>query len=425
MKTHLHLARRVGVFLSGNVAAQGMSAITGLLLARWLSVPDYAVYTVFITVMGAIAVVTKGGVHLGFTGILGRHWPNARRASLAVVAMTRVRRRISAWLLPPILLLSGLLVYRAQPHWGLVLGVLAALLLFWMADMRSRIVDQILFFAHQTGRVQWLDTGLAALRLAMIGGLFLLGSLNIYAALAVGALIALLRIRPILQWVQKVAPASPTPALAEDVSEISSNARRQIPVELFYIMQGQAVLLFLALWGSTQETAGYGALTRIAQLLLPVQAFTYAFCVPYFAKAQDRIVRRFFQLLFMLALPGISLAVFVAFFPDWVLIIIGPNYAGLESELLWAALATGFTSVAGNAWSLVAHRGWIRWSWIQIPLGVVWCLIALTVLPLGTITGALIFQGGFAVGLVVATALELISQTGVSHERHDAQHTLG
>ncbi|GAA6142162.1 hypothetical protein [Hydrogenophaga sp. 5NK40-0174] len=425
MKAHVQLLRRAGVFLSGNVAAQAMSAVTGLLLARWLSVPDYAVYTVFITVMGAIAVVTKGGVHLGFTGILGRHWPNAHRAAQAVVAMTRVRRRISFWLLPPILLLSALLVYRAQPVWSLVLGVVGALLLFWLADMRSRIVDQVLFFAQQTGRVQWLDTGLAALRLLLIGGLFLLGGLNIHAALAVGALIALLRIRPILRWVQRIAPAGPATALDEDVREITSNARRQIPVELFYIMQGQAVLLTLALWGSAQETAGYGALTRIAQLLLPVQAFTYAFCVPYFAKAQDRIVKRFFQLVFMLSLPGITLATLVALFPQWVLMIIGPNYAGLEKELLWAALATGFTSIAGNAWSLVAHRGWVRWSWIQIPIGALWCLVAILNLPLGSIAGALIFQGGFAIGLVAATALELFSQTGATHERHNAQHTLG
>lgn len=424
MKAWLPLFRRAGIFLTGNVAAQGLSAVTGLLLARWLSVPDYAVYTVFITIMGAISVVTKGGVHLGFTGILGRHWPDRQRASEAVTAMHQVRRKISVFMLPPIALLSGVLVYRAQESLVLTVAVLVALLVFWAADMRSRIVDQVLFFNHQTGRVQWLDTSLAALRLVAIGCLFFVGTLDIYAAVAIAALVAVFRVPPIQKWVAEVLPARHVAAIAPDVREMTDGAKRQAPVEVFYVMQGQLVLLTLALWGSAADTAGYGALTRIAQLLLPVQAFTYAFCVPYFSRSTDHLVQKFFRMVALLALPGLSLMVVVAAAPHWVLQLIGPQYTGLETELLWATFATTITSIAGNAWSLVAHRGWLKWSWIQIPVGIAWSLIALLTLPLGSVTTALVLQAGFASGLMAATALEFLSHARKQHGTHESQQTV-
>ena len=70
MNSRISLLKRASIFLSGNVIAQALSAAVGLLLARWLNIPDYAVYTIEISVMGAVSVLTNGGVSLCFSEIL-------------------------------------------------------------------------------------------------------------------------------------------------------------------------------------------------------------------------------------------------------------------------------------------------------------------------------------------------------------------
>lgn len=387
--------------------SQGLGAVTGLLLARWMGIADYGIYNIVVTVMGAMTVLTKGGVHLGFTAILGRTWPDRQRAAQANAAMRLVRGRLSAVVVPAVLVFSAVLLREAGAPAVLVIALLAALVLFWIADLRSRIVDQILFFAEQFARVQWLDSLLSALRLGAVVALFLLGGVNIYSVVAVAVMAAMLRIGPILRWVKQLVPLERRDVLPEDVREVSRCVRRQLPVDIYFVCQAQLVLFVLAAWGKPEDLAGYGAVTRIAQLLAPLQAFTYAYCVPMFVRATTHITERFVVLAVLLSIPGLALTLLAWLWPESLLLLVGENYAGLHGEILVATAVVAFASVAGNAWSLVAHRGWVRWSWLQIPCGLAWCAVAPFILDLGTISGALTLQAGFSFALCVATIVEL------------------
>jgi hypothetical protein len=401
-----HLRQASGV-LAGNAVSLGLGAATGLLLARWMGVAEYGIYNIVATVMGAMTVLTKGGVHLGFTAILGRTWPDLRRAAQAIAAMRQVRRRLSMLVMPAVLLFSAAVLHMAGASGALVVAMLAALVLFWFADVRTRIVDQTLFFAGQAQKVQWLDTLLAALRLCAVLMLFLLGGVNIYSVVAVAVLLAMLRVAPVLRWVRQLVPPEKQIAQADDLREISRCVRRQFPVDLYYVCQAQLVLFVLATWGSQENLAGYGAVTRIAQLLAPLQAFTYAYCVPLFSRATSRILERFAALVGLLSIPGFALTLLAWLWPESLLLLVGDKYSGLHSEILVASAVVSLASVAGNAWSLVAHRGWVRWSWLQIPCGLVWCGVAPFVLDLGTINGALLLWAGFSCTLILATLVEI------------------
>lgn len=402
------LWKRVCLFLTGNIVAQGLAAVSGLLLARWMSVEDYGAYTIVMTLMGAITVLTKGGAHLGYTAILGRVWPDMARASQAVVAVLRMRRLISIVIMPPILLISWLLLRKngvSATETAIVVGLLVA---FWWADMRTRLIDQILFFAKQTTRVQMLDVVLAAGRLAAVAGLYLAGYLTLPIAVLVGVLVALLRVRPILTWVRVLMPPGPPPQPDNaDIAEIRTGVRRQMPVEIYYVFQAQLVLVVLSIFGSVTDIAGYGALTRIGQLLLPVEALTYAFLVPTFTRASPtRALRIYLPLVLLTMVPGAILVLVSAVYPKMLLWLIGPNYAGLQAEIFVAAVVTMLARGAGTAWNLLAHRGWIRFSWIQIPVGMGMCALSPLLLDLGTISGALMLQLAFSAGLLTAAAMD-------------------
>ena len=416
-------ARRALLFLTGNVVAQGLAALSGLLLARWLAVSDYALYTIVFTVMGAMTVLTKGGVHLGFTAILGRTWPDPLRAAQVTAAMVKVRRLLSIFVLPPVVVVAGILLWRGKASPAQITLLVTALLAFWAADMKTRIVDQLLFFAHQTTRVQMLDATLAALRLAAIVGLYALRVLSLEEAVFIAVAVAVLRIAPIRLWIGHLMTLGPVAARDDDLQEMRLAVRRQIPVEIFYVFQAQLVLFVLSFFATSTQVAGYGALSRITQLLLPLQAFTYAFCVPIFSRATEHIGRRLLQMMALLSLPGLALVSVAALFPALLLWLVGPNYANLGAEVLVAAAVAALSSIASATWALIAHRGWVRWSWLQIPVGLIWCAVAPFVLDLGSITGAFVLQGGFSLGVMIAAAADYLqhrtrplSDAGDRHE---------
>lgn len=229
----MNFLRRLLIFLAGNVLAQGLAAVTGLALARWLSVEQYAVYTVATVTMGAVAVLSKGGANVGFTAILGRTWPDFERIAKTLPALGQARRVLARYLMPLVLALAGLVLYRAGAEPVIIVLILILLAAFWIADMHSQIIDQVLFFARQTTRVQLMDSGLAVLRFLAAVALYLTGLLNAVTAVMIGVLVAFARIRPIRHWVFRIIPKYEGKPLPEDVSEIKAGCGGNCPPRHF------------------------------------------------------------------------------------------------------------------------------------------------------------------------------------------------
>lgn len=400
----------MALFLSGSVAAQGLAALTGLLLARWLSIEDYALYTIAFLLMGAINVLTKGGVHLGFTAILGRTWPDLERAAQAVSSALKARRTLSSLVLPPFFIASALLLYQ-NGSTPLQVGLLISLLLmFWLADMRTSVVDQIFFFAKQTTRIQGLDLALAFARLAVVLGLFAAGWLNLISAIFLAVLLAWLRVRPIMHWTSQILPMDRAKSQASDFQEMRQSVYRQFPSDLFQVFQVQIVILMMTAYATTSDIAGYGALSRLQQLTLPALSIMHAFAVPYFARTRQHVLPIYLALIALSSLPGIALVIVAWMVPEWLLWLIGNNYASLSHEVLMASVATAFSNIAMVAWTLVANRGWLKWSWLQIPLGLLWCVVApVYLLDMSRLEDALVFRTGFALALLAAAGMGMYS----------------
>ena len=401
--------RSASAFLLGSLTSQGIAAITGLLIARWLSVRDYAVYTAVFTTMSAITLLTKGGIHHAYTGMLGKSWPDLERAAQLTKA-AQVSRRILSWIVMPPLLATSIFLLARLGASNIAIAVLCScLILYWWADMDTRIIDQILVFSRKVGWLQAIDSMISGARLAIIVPLGLLHSLTASLAVLSGALMAAARIAPVRKAIFDIVPVNVyrAKARAEDLAEIRRSTLRQIPSELFTVMQTQIIIFVLTLFSGNHSVAGFGALGRIGQLLLPVQSFSFAYFVPVFAKAERNMLRLFALVFLAAALPGIILISISVLYPGILLILVGPNYSMLRAPLVAVAASVSFTSVGGIIWNLIAHRGWNRWSWLQIPVGLVWCVLAPLYIKISTITGAAIFQGGFALGLYVVAAIEM------------------
>lgn len=399
--------RRLALFLTGSVVAQGLAAMTGLFLVRWLTVEQYAIYTVATMATGAISVLSNGGANVGFVALIGREWPDHARTTSGLKALAQTRRLLFFWIMPLVAVLVGFLLLRAEAGAVTAVIIVALLAVFWLAEMHSRVVDRVLFFAHQTSRVQMLDAGLALARFAIVAVLFAAGGLNATTAVMAAVVISIGRVFPIRAWVERIAPHRPGPPLPEDVSEVVTGVRRQLPTSAFYVMQGQIVLLILSIHADNVAIAGFGALMRIAALFAPLRALNVAFFVPIAARAKSRIPRTILLLTSLNAIPGLMLVLLAATVPAAIIWLIGPQYADLEDEVLVMAICVTFTFTASTLWTLVSNRGWVKHSIAQIPIGLIWIAIATHFLDLSTISGALFLNAGFSLGPVLVGLTEL------------------
>jgi len=399
----------VGSFLASAVMAQLAAAIAGLLLVRWMSVADYALYTIGITMVGAIALLTRGGVRLGLAVALGKVWPDREAAAEAVDAAMRVRLLVSALTMPPLLAFTWFLLDRTGASTILSLSILAILALAWLADTQGAVIDQVLFFDRKALRVQGLDSTIAWARLVVIALLRVAGAVSALTALATNLLASLARVPVVRRWISQSLEGCRRTAPPQTVTGMRNVALRQIPVDLFVALQAQAAIYYLTVGGGGIELATYGALARVAQLLAPFNAVILAYFVPHFAQATDRIAARILSYVAIGALPGAGLFVIALHAPHVLLFFIGPAYSDQTWPLLVCAGMVALVSAVEVAVSLISHRGWNRWGWVRIVLGLVWIGVAPNVLPVHTAAGAYLFYSGFSVGTVIALLLELRS----------------
>lgn len=401
------MLRKVSRYLFGSVLAQAFSGVAGLLLARWMPVADYAVFTVLSMLLGAMVILTKGGVHLAVAALLGRTWPDRMRAAEVLAAALAERRLVSAVVLPFLVVVGAWLFLRNHAVPAAAVLLLGMMLVQWEFDMRSAVVDQVLLFADRASSLQSVDTMLNALRLACVLALFAIGGLNLYTAAAIGLLGAGLRVPMVVGRVAREVPTAAAQAKADDRREIRAVVRRQLPLEVFFVFQSQIVLAILALQGASFGTAALGALAKVDQFLLPTQALFAAFAVPRFSAERRGLLRAWVIWTTLGALPGLGLVVVTWLFPALVLFFIGPHYYGLNHEVLASAVSAAATSVAYNAWQLLANRGWNHWAWVQVPVVLAWCMAAPALFHLGTLSGVLWFRAGFPLGLFAVVGVEL------------------
>ena len=386
---------------------QAVTAVAGLLLVRWMNVGDYAVYTVGVTLVGAVRVLTRSGVQAGLASVLAQVWPNRAAAADAVDAAMRVRLLISAVTMPPILALSWYLLARAGADRGVIAALLVIITATWLADTQGSVIDQVLFFDGKALRIQILDGVISLLRLILIGALRVVGAVSAVSAMLANLFGVVARIPHIQKWIADSVPKHRSNMNTKAVKSIRIVAIRQIPVDLFIVLQAQAALYYLTQSGGGLELATYGALARIAQILTPFSAVIVAFFVPAFADARDQILSRIFRYVAIGALPGLGLAAWAILAPSTLLFFIGPSYSSQAYPLMVCAGTVAIMNAVEVATSLIAHRGWNRWGWLRIAFGIVWIAAAPFFIAVDTAAGGYLFYCGFTIGTVLALAVEL------------------
>src|SRR5262249_7236297 len=84
-----------GGFAVVQAVAQGLGLIVGFILVRALDKHDYALYTLAITGINALVMLSNGGIIDAATAIGGRAWQDARHLAQIIASAMRFRRRLA------------------------------------------------------------------------------------------------------------------------------------------------------------------------------------------------------------------------------------------------------------------------------------------------------------------------------------------
>ncbi len=110
----------------------------------------------------------------------------------------------------------------------------------------------------------------------------------------------------------------------------------------------------------------------------------------------------------MLGLVVAAIAAFGCFiaFERPMLWLLGDNYRNCSIELRVFGLVGAIGFLTNSLWSIALSRGWVRYGWLQIPLGILLMTVVASMVNLETTVGAIVVSAAPTLAsLTVVTGL--------------------
>jgi O-antigen/teichoic acid export membrane protein len=354
-------AGRLLTFFVGQGLVQVLNLATGFLLIRWLTVKDYAVYSLVSGFQGTVGVLVELGLGGSIVALLAGR--TEKHILGGYIRSTRYyRNKFFVYLLPAIVVVFAILAIRQGLAWWMIAVLLSAILTAIYFESWTAYYS-VPFMVHQDLQSYYRTP-------ALIGGIRLVVSFVLHTASALSAwLMALMNSAAMFVqgWSYRHdarrhidEPKNADPVMNQEVLQY---IRPLIPGTVFFAIHGQITILLISWFGQTQDVAEVGALGRLGQLFLLLSAFNSVVIAPNIAKVSKPLLASRY-LIFLAGAIGISIVLLLmsAWLPEVLLWIIGPKYLHLRTELVWTIAASCLGYVNSVMWTMHVARRW-NFAW--------------------------------------------------------------
>lgn len=412
----MELLKRWAGILSAYFSAQTFTQLAGigagLIFVNFMSVPEFALYTLGSSVVGFFGFASD----LGSSSSLFYFFQKSRLAGepasfpayyAAVLSLRRLSFLVGALVVGAAFPLSALGQGFALPETLLVTG---AVLLAVRLQIDASLRLLALRLHDRYGPSYRAEMAGGAIRLLLALALFAAGLLYAGPAVLVGAAGA--------GVVARLASRSGI-ALGTVASDLAPYRRAvlryllpTLPGALYYSIQGPLVVWLAASFGSARNIAEVGALGRLGLVVGMFSGLVGVVFLPRLARtADERTYRlRYLQYGCFLALIAASLVLAAMLAPGAFLMLLGPHYAGLYRELLLVVTAAALSLLGGYAVAVNNARSWTRWQGAAVFTLVVSQALLAATLPLATTSGVLLFNAvSAAVGLLAQLVITAVA----------------
>jgi len=401
--------RLLARFASVQLVIQFLGFLSGILIVRHLSKPEYAWFTIANALVSTMGMLADSGISGGLSSIGGTIWQdNSKFGSLIRTALT-LRRKLA---LVAVIVVSPifvwLLIVKNQAPVATTAVLVALAIAGFLLQLTAGVLGVVISLRQEIRRMQLLGLAAAVLRLGLLAPACLI-FIDARIAIAVGTVAVALQVWILRRWARTSIEWN-APESADYRSRIIAIVKKQAPLTCFYCIQSQISVLLISTFGSEQQVAEIGALGRFAIFFALIGSMMSSIVVPRFARCQDRgiLKRRYWQVAAGFALLAGSLVVLSAIFPKPLLWIIGGRYANLEHDVWLMMLSAALGSMFVALVSLTYCKGWIVPAFISIPMEVAVQTTLILTFDISTVRGVLLVG---ALGQLPAILLNMIVAT--------------
>jgi len=384
--------KKLSLFSGLELVSRVLQMLGALLVVRFLAKDEYAWYSLAIGFQGMVGFLTMIGAGAALFS-MGGPIVNDRKALGGLVrAVKSWRWRLMAFSLPVVLPIFAILLYRnACPPLLIALLLLLACGMMWL-EIQRHLLAAPLELAMRFNLLQKVEVIAAVVRLLALGVLIGMMWMNAASVLLVSTLlVGWIPLILLPKRTAEIADPESTAPPADATRRIRALSLTAMPGAASYMLESQFATFFVAFAGYTTGVADLGALARVGLLLTLPTAFLNKIIQPKLATvAAGHSLVRAWQLTLVF---GVSIGALmmggVWIFGDYLLLLLGPAYAGLKFELLLYAAFQAISFFTSSNGSLLEARGWLKRSWMRpiVVLGSMTC--ATFFLPITTVSGAI------------------------------------
>jgi hypothetical protein len=144
--------------------------------------------------------------------------------------------------------------------------------------------------------------------------------------------------------------------------EIKSVVSRQIPLNIYFCLQGQIAIWLASTFGSSHEVSDIGALGRFAAVFTVSQSVMQEVVLPAFARAQSPqlVSRRYFQITTAYVAFLVMVVLTIVLFRNQALALLGRQYSWLGPQVPLAMAYSAVSALTQVLWALNYIRAWIQ-----------------------------------------------------------------
>jgi O-antigen/teichoic acid export membrane protein len=408
IKTRL---RRGGIFFGLELLAQLSALAAAFIIVRSLSKTEYGWYTLANNLQGALAIFSAMGVSTGLLSLGGECRGDRLKMGEVMRAATAQRRLLLFVGAAAALPIFAFLLWRNRcpPLQTAALVIFPALVIGQM--MVAQMAATPLNLARRYEIPQLSDAITAGLRFAFIAILAASGWLSAVSALLITTVVGIAVV-----W-KYLLPRARSYYDEVDIAskEILLRFRRllwhSMPSTLSYMFEAQMATLFVAAVGKSGSLADLGAVARLGLLLAIPSALVNKVLAPRLAAEHEpeRLRKIWLGGLLFGVVGGLALVTTTILFRHQALWILGPQYSGLDRELVLYAGFGGFWFLGTAAFQIIHSRGWIRHLWMRPVCVFAGQALTLFFISPSTVAGAIILMWGGAAGNFLLEAVLLVN----------------
>lgn len=391
---------KIASYASLNAMSRVIQMVAAFLVVRSLAKTEYAWYSLAQNLVAALGAFTVTGISTGLLPMAGEVAADRRRLGVVLASAARFRGLLlglgAVTVLP---VFAHLLLHSGCPVFATTLLVAAALVAT-VSSIASQMLNTPLSLA-QRYNVPQIDSILQSLLRLLLIGLLIYASCANAATLLLAAVVAPLP--SLWLWLMpraKLHADFTQRAQAGVTARLKKHFFVGLPTSLTYLFEAQIAAFIIAFLGQLDQVAELGAISRVALILQVPIGIAAGMLTPRMSAEESlaRLWKMWIGTCLLAVLIGAVVMVCGWFFRSTLLQLLGGDYAGLESELMFYLAFQVFAFVGTIVGTPIQSKGWVRHSWIRPVLVFGSQAAAACFLDLSTVTGAIALMWAGSIG---------------------------